>query len=257
MKRLYSSILLLIVLTLVVVDRAQALSLDPGYDLFTIKGGSFIAVDFDGPGGLDPVPVFVKGQPVHGSLFNTDLIIQRKGGADPFNAGDELIIPVEIVALSLHSVSPVIVDSTAYDVQFLSGSLLSNPASPLFKQDTIPANPDGSGQIKKVDNFGGTFSSFFDVFFEVQITDINDPSNSDKLYEQYKLFIEQAPWVETPGHTYPSIPDFPSGNFYAQDALAQGEGASLSLTPASTPEPASLLLFGAGAVGAFLRRRKT
>jgi len=256
MKRLHVSFLFLISLTFMLADRAQALTLASGYDLFSTKGDSFIAVDFDGPGGFDPIPVPVAGRPIDETLYDTDTIIQRKDGADPFNVGDEVIIPLEVVAMSLQSLHPVQFNGTFYDMTFLSGSLLSDPLSPFFTQDTVPNNPDGSGTIKKLDTAGGTFSSFFDVFFEIELKDINDPSNTDKILEQYKLFIEQAPWVETPGHTYPSIPDLPGGNFYAQFAFADGEGAQLSLTPASTPEPVSLVLMGIGLTGlASFRKR--
>jgi len=255
MRQSFFRLWILMALIVCTADGAQALSLEPGYDLYTTTGG-FLAVDFDGPGGFDPVPVPIASSPIDGSLFDTNLIMQRKSGADPFNVGDEVVVPVEMVALSLQSLHPVEFNSTFYDLKFRSGSLLSNPASPFFQDGTIPNNPDGTGTIKKLDPVGGTFSSFFDVFVEIDITDITDPNNTDTILEQYKLFIEQAPWVETPGHTYPSIPDFPGGNFYAQFTLAEGEGAQLNLAPASTPEPASMVLMMSGLIGLGTFRRK-
>jgi hypothetical protein len=146
---------LMLGLTFVAGDIALASPIGPGFDLFaTDSASTFVELDFDGPGGLSPVPVQLEGNPLgtaggSGPLWDTDTIVERKPpGLSPFNVGDTGVIDIELVALSLRSVDPVDIGGTLFDLDVISGSLLGEPANPL-----------GSMTVNHSDPNGGTFSS--------------------------------------------------------------------------------------------------
>ena len=73
-------------------------------------------------------------------LFNTDTIVERITGIGPLNVGDRGTVDIELVALSLVSVSPITIGGVDFDVKIESGSLLNTPG-PFFRDAAIPSSP--------------------------------------------------------------------------------------------------------------------
>ncbi len=82
---------------------ASAIIIIDGFDFFETTVGT--SVDLTGLG-LGVVPL--QGNPIGGSFGNTDTIVSRQDGIDPFTPPSGTgTIPIELVALSLVSVNPV------------------------------------------------------------------------------------------------------------------------------------------------------
>lgn len=215
---------------------AQADSIGPGFDLFATTPGTTVFIPNIGN-------VSLMGKPV--GPFNTDTIVRRTAGISPFDPpGGTATIPIELVALSLTSVQPIQVGSSFFDV-FV----------------TLQPNTVSSGQmtVKHQNSGGGTFDSFFDVFFEIKFTDIQNPQNTQTIHLQDRI-TGSGPWTHTPPPGYPKPPNFPSGGFYPGPLSEQGTNFSLvhNVTPARTPEPGTLALLGLGLSSLVIKlRRKT
>jgi PEP-CTERM motif len=69
------------------------------------------------------------------------------------------------------------------------------------------------------------------------------------------LFSLTGPQLYTGLESAPSMTDIP-GNIALSDFFTGTPGYTLTMTPVSTPEPASLLLMGAGLSSLFLMRRR-
>ena len=135
---------------------ALATSIGSGFDLFATIPRTFVALglppDFFGPGS-DPFfgEVDLKGDPI--GPGNTDTIVERKQGINPFGDGDTGIIDIEIVELSLTSIDPIPVTGGAgagdWDVHV--------GLSPTPSTGTMTIHHDATTE-------GGTFDSQLEVF---------------------------------------------------------------------------------------------
>lgn len=89
--------------------------------------------------------VNLQGNPISGQPPGVSFILQRNNPATP-----TATIPIEIVALSLQSTNPISINNSFFDV-----FVTLNPNQVSAGTMTISSN--------------GTFSSFFDVFFEIKL----------------------------------------------------------------------------------------
>ena len=194
---------------------------------------------------LDPLNTF-HGVPIGPGL--TDTIVQRQGNCDLgagglTTNGSNCTIPIEMVALSLQSDA---------DPLFL---IRESPT--LATLGTMTIVSDGSGT-------GGTFDSFFDIFFEISA----DGGASWAPQPQANLTSTPAPWTTIPNglivaglvgdqlanlHTNkqdcgtlvgdPNCVDFYPGPVTESEP---GVPALHSAIPTPVPEPGSLALLAAG-----------
>jgi hypothetical protein len=142
--------------------RAQSLggTVDAGYDLFATAPGTFFT--FMGtPVPLigDPLGTFNFGAGAQ-NVGNADTIVQRLGTANFANGNPGAnmdTIPIQLVALQLQT--PVAVSGHFLFVT-LQSTDMTGPASTGMMTIDFPAGATSPG---------GTFTSFFDVFFDVHI----------------------------------------------------------------------------------------
>jgi hypothetical protein len=216
----------------------------PGFDLLSTP-------PFDlqlQPGG--PI-VRMAGDPI--GPGNTDTIVQRHAPGPPEGATGT--IPIELVALSLSSVTPVVLDfgtgAQPYDVHI---GLL--PSQPSLGQMSIQSHLAGHS--------GGTFDSFFDVFTDLTFTPTGGGSPI-VMPRQDALSSTGSPWSHVKPPHYPENAQFPSGGFYP--GVLPGTNTVVGIdhtgphphTDPSTPEPTGFVLATialAGALSAFRRARK-
>ena len=154
-----SPIAILIVLAFLTPSRVLANPISPGFDsLTTPDGTAFIDL---GAFGLGPIIVPLEGDPIPGE-GDADTIVERKIG---LGDGETGTIDIELVALSLRSVDPVNIDLSAF----------GGPDSifDIFLTLDDLQNSLGEMDIVTHELGGGTFSSFFDVYFEITLEDIN------------------------------------------------------------------------------------
>jgi len=208
----------------------------PGYDYLTTPAGT-ATLDLT-PFSLGIVPLGSHG--IQGTT--TDTIVRRYDGLPDGGTGP---IDVEIVALSLRSVSPVSIGPSFFDV------FVVIDASGLWSVDPPPQPlPPSSGVLTVTSHVGdgGTFDSFFDVFADIVFTEVGNPSNT---------FHQQAPPVHitSTGSTWthslaidPSMGGFAPGPIshtgpHPQTVPAEGP------FPHPIPEPSTLLLGFCATVG--------
>jgi hypothetical protein len=227
-------ILVLAALTVLTVSIGYAKAGDilPGFDLLNTPNQS---ASIPGLGN-----VMEQGVPI--GPGNTDTIVQRFNGLADGQSG---VINAQIVALSI------------------AGSIVSGP----FTGDTFSVKLDPShaslGQLNVTNPpgpGGGTFTSFFDVFTDITIS---QGSNVVAIvpHEDLLSSVGTTPWAEIPAPNYPNDPSHPSGGFYITPAGINFTGPLPHVDPAAiTPEPASLTLLGIAAASGLgyigWRRRK-
>lgn len=203
---------------------ARAIAIGPGFDLFHTPVFSF---DVFGTG----MPIMLMGRAI--GPGNTDTIVERTMGLPAGEMGD---IPIELVALSLESASPVNIMGSFFDVFVTLDA--SMPSLGMIK---VTSHDDAAG--------GGTFDSFFDVFYEIQLTEVG---GTGMLRLNGTLHLENmgATWSHTPPPGYPMERNYPSGDFYPGPIPHMG---AHPVVPAA--EPSTAILLGAGLLGAAAARR--
>lgn len=169
-------------LTIVAASPAHAFKILAGSDYFeTGSPSSFIGP----PGPLADIPIDVKGVPI--GPGSTDTIVQRKGDCSYTGPLTSCTIPIEMVALSLVTTTPL------------------PPAFPfpLFFRESPDYESNGMmTMFINATNTGGTFSSFFDLFLEVSID--NEVTyalfdwSSDQGVQPLRLTSTGAIWTMMP-----------------------------------------------------------
>jgi hypothetical protein len=229
----------------------------PGFDLFQTDPGT--QVTFPGIGVVN-----LMGVPIGGALGNTDTIVERLTGINPFPVGGTGMVPIQLFALQLRSTAPVNIGGSFFDV-FVQGGTLFN-------------QPENIGTLTAVHSVvaGGTFASMLPVIANVTFTNVNNP---DITFVQ--LFSDTLAgggmWSHTPAPGY-NGGRFPNGGFFpdvspmnGKAKQAQESGSAFSEThvfhPTGTtlngvPEVGSASLAGAltflvGGVAALRGRRRS
>lgn len=230
---------------------AVAERLDPGFDFFATP-----------PFHSDLLGIDLKGRPIVPNT-TTDTIMAR---LDPLPAGGTGQIEIELVALSLQSVSPVEMPGLGMVEAFVTVNVLGIPGlpqpddlTPSTGMITILSHVDGSG--------GGTFSSTLDVFADLILTspggDPNDPAQilAHRPLDVLHLENPSAAWSHTPPPAYPVNPDLPSGGFFVTAAGIPHQGLHPVGPSQRVPEPRTLGWLGSalaawGVVAAWRRFRR-
>jgi hypothetical protein len=224
-----------------------------GFDFFTTfaPGGTNATLNL--PGGSQLVN-FV-GVPLRPDLGNTDTIVHRTGS--PIIGTNLGSFNTQLNELYLKSAQPVFIVNSFFDV-FVT--INTDPASfPNVPQYDVLNPSTGSLTLTSNTGTGGTFNSIFNtVFGDIIIVPVGaDPTNMSNVVfhgptgNEGTLTSSGTIWGSTPPKGYPSPPAFPSGGFFVQGRFMEtGPNAMHTPDPATgAPEPASMTLFGLGALG--------
>jgi hypothetical protein len=186
-------------------------------------------------------------------------IIRKTGGAFP-DPPAPVDIPIEIVALNLASVEPIVVsyDSGAIEQWDVKVNKDMNSSCWIRVAHHAPGEPDGGTILP--------FDSFFDIFAEVTFTNTS-PSGERRIrgfaiIDRSHLTTSDAKWAHqhasiAGGANREFVPGADPANPSAplQVLLFEGGGLDLQLQVTDiVPEPASLALLVAGA--ALVSRRR-
>ncbi|WP_165224015.1 hypothetical protein [Aquisphaera insulae] len=214
---------------------AGSLTVNPGYDLFTSTEGT----TFPGLGDLVGVPLgtYDFGTGAVG-VGDADTIVHRLSEVTVAAIGDTGTTRLELLALQLMTAAPVDFGGLGLDNYFVTlQSARGGPASL------------GSMDITFTSLEGGTFTSFFDVFFDIRKGSLDGPIVfSDEL----TLTNSGADWTRTPppgAILIDGINHFLNGTDNATDfwpvtpfVEQHPSGAKHEVTVASVPEPGSLVM---------------
>jgi hypothetical protein len=242
----------LLVFVLVIDQAYGVVAVNPGWDLLqTTPVTTFGGVPFLGV----PLGTFDFGVPVGVKpTFTTDTIVQRKAAAIPPGVpGTAPAIPIELVALQLESTAPTDF-GLGPDFYFITlQKVRGGPASVgLMTIDFATANT-------------GTFSSFFDVFFDVRKGSLVGPIavSSDLVLSNSGAGWQQVPppgsvvidgvnhnlnGVDTTNDFWPGpiVETHPTG------AMHSAVGATIN----PIPEPGTLLLVLCAGLALILNSRQ-
>jgi len=188
-------------------NTVHATEIFPGYDLFATAASppnpsTFVDLTVQSGGLVGVVPLM--GNPF--GPANTDTIVERKlGSGFPFNVGDNVTIPIELVALSLTSVAPINIGGLFYSMDVISGSLMGEPANPL-----------GSMTVFHSVLNGGTFlTNTLPVNYKATFTEIGNPLNTFFVPGSILFQNTNGVWSHTPGPMDQHGGPYPAGGFYA------------------------------------------
>lgn len=226
----------------------------PGFSLFETGPGSlFFGYEFEGV----PIEEFdfddTDGDDDLVDTGSTDTIIKR---IDPATGddGDTVSIDIEMVALSLKSVSPIDLAPIINPGQLHTYFITLQEAHKSM----------GTLDITFTDSLQGVFSSVINVFFDIRIGAIDGTIvGSDSIV----LSSTNTPWSRTPIPGSVQLSDVnlnlngsnSTEDFWIEEVTLTGTGAQHSVVPAKVPDTSNsiiLLAFGLiGIVGFRARRR--
>jgi len=219
---------------------AGSLTVNSGYDLFASGPGT----SFPGLGNLNGVPLgtFDFGS---GPVFvgDADTIVHRLDSVTVAAVGDTGTTGLEMLALQLVTAAPVDLPGSGLDNYYITLQSARGGPATVGSMDITFTSPDG-----------GTFTSFFDIFFDIRKGSLD---GAIVLSDQLRLTNEGTPWDRDPplgAVLIDGINHFLNGTDNATDFWpitpfreVEPNGAVHEVVIAQVPEPGSLLM-GATAV---------
>lgn len=191
---------------------------------------------------------------------DTDTIIRRTGDGQLAGPGDTDTVAIELVGLSLVSVAPVMIGGGLFDINIgLDGG------APSLGQMEITLEDGGTP--------AGSFTSFFDVFFEITLVDATTSVLFQTVNGLPPLRVESTGnWSSVAPADYVSVTGAPGDTMAnTHDPLTPGyfdfyvDGLMFSAPPDNSaqhaartsviPEPGTATLLCLGALGMGIYRR--
>jgi hypothetical protein len=180
-------VVVVVVIGVFVAGAAQAAIVAPGWDLLeTAPGTQFMGAPFVGV----PLGTYDFGGTIGvQNVGTTDTIVQRLAPSNDVTPVATDTVDIQLVALQLMSVAPIDLGAGT-DFYFIT---LQSARSP---SEGGPMNPSlGHIDITFDDPLGGTFDSFFDVFFDIRLSDLNGTIVQSG---QLPLSSSNNPWGREP-----------------------------------------------------------
>jgi len=225
----------------------ENVTLSSGYDLFaTVSRTTFVNIGTT----ASPNFVFLQGdagdlRTLLGGVYlaDTDTIIQRTGLTQTIGIGGTATFNIQLAALDLVSVAPVLISGNSYNLRVLGGTLLGRTES------------TGSIAITLTDPGGGTFISTLPVTADLIFTPVSTgepPIPTMTFSDTFRLLVPGI-WSTEPRGDDAHNSAFPAGGFFPGDdsepghpkVLTQEEAmlAEHGVLPAQTPEPSTWIMY--------------